>query len=262
MSAYDHAEEIPPALDQELNRLPSRYRVPLVLCYLKGLTHHQAADELRCPVGTIRSRLARGRELLKQRLTRRGYSPATAMLGIGPGFSIRSFTASVPQPLAQATVAAAGRYLWGASSGLGTVALAFSSRSASTICGPVSALAQGVITTMALAQLKFVAASLTAAGLLAGGLGMGAWALGSPGMGQQGDTPAPAKKFTPKAVTTHSDIDYLGTGEVATAIPSSGVEARLADLERKLDLLLQRLSPPQLAGDTLPATPPAVAIGR
>ena len=88
MSAHDHPEEIPPALDQELNRLPSRYRVPLVLCYLKGLTHDQAAEELRCPVGTVRSRLARGRDLLKRRLTARGYAPSASLSGIrlaGPG---------------------------------------------------------------------------------------------------------------------------------------------------------------------------------
>ena len=106
-------DEIGPVLDQELSRLPEKYRAPIVLCYLKEQTHDQAAAELRWPVGTVRSRLARGRELLKQRLTRRGCSPATAMLIAGPGGSIRSFTAAVPQPLVQATVAAAGRYLWG-----------------------------------------------------------------------------------------------------------------------------------------------------
>jgi len=75
-------DEIGPVLDQELSRLPEKYRAPIVLCYLKEQTHDQAAAELRWPVGTVRSRLARGRELLKERLTRRGCSPATAMLGM------------------------------------------------------------------------------------------------------------------------------------------------------------------------------------
>ena len=48
-------------LDQELNRLPEKYRAPLILCYFRGRTHDQAAAELRWPVGTVRSRLARGR---------------------------------------------------------------------------------------------------------------------------------------------------------------------------------------------------------
>jgi RNA polymerase sigma factor (sigma-70 family) len=142
-------DEIGPVLDQELSRLPEKYRAPIVLCYLKEQTHDQAAAELRWPVGTVRSRLARGRELLKERLTRRGCSPATAMLGVGPGCSIRSFTASVPQPLVEATVAAAGRYLWGASSGVGPAALAFSSTSSPSLSGSATALAQGVLTTMA-----------------------------------------------------------------------------------------------------------------
>ena len=52
-----------------------RLRSPLVLCYLKDCTHDQAAAELRWPVGTVRSRLARARELLRERLTRPGVSP-------------------------------------------------------------------------------------------------------------------------------------------------------------------------------------------
>ncbi len=48
-------DETGPLLDQELNRLPEKYRAPLVLCYFHGRTHDQAAEVLRCPVGTVRS---------------------------------------------------------------------------------------------------------------------------------------------------------------------------------------------------------------
>jgi hypothetical protein len=242
--------------------MPEKYRAPIVLCYLKEQTHDQAAAELRWPVGTVRSRLARGRELLKERLTRRGCSPATAMLGVGPGFSLRSFTASVPQPLVQATVAAAGRYLSGASSGVGPAALTFSS--SSSLSGSATTLAQGVLTTMAFSQIKLISAGLTAVGLLAGGLGAGAWALGSSGTGQQANRiPAPASKTVEKTAAK-PDIPHVAaesiprtpSPDVATARPAPGVEARLADLERKIDLLLQRLNPPQLASDTLPTPPP------
>ena len=117
-------------LDQELSRLPEKYRAPIVLCYLKEQTHDQAAAELRWPVGTVRSRLARGRELLKRAADAAGLLASDGNAGRwGPVCSIRSFTASVPQPLVQATVAAAGRYLWGASSGVGPAALTFSSTS-------------------------------------------------------------------------------------------------------------------------------------
>src|SRR5262245_54768530 len=49
------------AIDDYLMDLPASYRAAIVLCYLEGLTHAEAAGRLRCPVGTVRSRLARGR---------------------------------------------------------------------------------------------------------------------------------------------------------------------------------------------------------
>ena len=60
------------AIDEALARLPANYRAAIVSCYLEGLTHEEAAVRLRCPVGTIRSRLARGRALLRDRLERSG----------------------------------------------------------------------------------------------------------------------------------------------------------------------------------------------
>jgi hypothetical protein len=65
----------------ELSRLPDKYRAPVVLCYLEGLTHDEAAVHLCWPVGTVRSRLARARDRLRARLSRRGVS---APIVIGP----------------------------------------------------------------------------------------------------------------------------------------------------------------------------------
>jgi RNA polymerase sigma factor (sigma-70 family) len=64
--------ELCAVLDHELARLPSRFRAPLVMCYLEGKTVDQAAAELRVPRGTVASRLARARQLLRRRLARRG----------------------------------------------------------------------------------------------------------------------------------------------------------------------------------------------
>ena len=59
-------------LHEEIERLPDRFRLPVVLCDLQGLTRDQAADHLRCTEGSLRNRLAKGRDLLRRRLTRRG----------------------------------------------------------------------------------------------------------------------------------------------------------------------------------------------
>jgi RNA polymerase sigma factor (sigma-70 family) len=62
-------------IHQEVDRLPEKYRAPVVLCYLQGHTYEQAAQRLGCPVGTVRVRLSRAREQLQGRLTRRGLGP-------------------------------------------------------------------------------------------------------------------------------------------------------------------------------------------
>jgi RNA polymerase sigma factor (sigma-70 family) len=66
------------ALDDEIGRLPAKYRAPVVLCYGEGLTNEQAARRLGCPKGTLQSRLAWARNRLRTRLARRGLGTATA----------------------------------------------------------------------------------------------------------------------------------------------------------------------------------------
>src|SRR5579883_2531511 len=98
-------------LHEEIARLPARYREPLVLCYLEGLTTGAAAQRLRCPQGTVLSRLSRGRERLRARLIRRGLAPESRLV-TGPSPPDAEAT-SVPGPLLSATVQLGARFLEG-----------------------------------------------------------------------------------------------------------------------------------------------------
>ncbi len=93
-----------PAVDEELGRLPEKFRLPIVLCGLRGLTTKQAAAELGWPVGTVASRLSRGRAELASRLGRRGIAVAT--LATASGWS--ELAAGVPPRLIDSTLAAVG----------------------------------------------------------------------------------------------------------------------------------------------------------
>src|SRR5262249_15614375 len=88
-------------LDQELDQLPEKYRTPLLLCYLEGQTRDEAAQQLGCPLGTLKSRLERGRELLRNRLVRRGLTLSAALLPLGLSSTARS--AAVPTSLVHST---------------------------------------------------------------------------------------------------------------------------------------------------------------
>jgi polysaccharide export outer membrane protein len=97
--------DLRPMLHEELNRLPEKYRKPVVLCHLQGLTHSEAAQELAWPVGTVSVRLTRARKLLKERLTRRGLT-VTATLWAA-GLTLEGASAAVPESLIRSTTMAA-----------------------------------------------------------------------------------------------------------------------------------------------------------
>ncbi len=102
-------DEVQSALHEELARLPGKLRLPIVLCYLEGLTHAQAAIQLRCGEATLRRRLAGARERLRHRLVRRGFAPAASAVVL----SIAGEAAAVPAAVVEATLRAAVRAVAG-----------------------------------------------------------------------------------------------------------------------------------------------------
>ncbi|WP_406699717.1 sigma-70 family RNA polymerase sigma factor [Singulisphaera sp. Ch08] len=128
-------------LHDEVNRLSGGCRAAVVLCYFEGLSPAQAARQLGCPVGTIQSRLARGRERLRSRLTRRGFAPALGAIGVG--VTAEAAPASLPATLVEMTVRAV---------------LPLSGAEVAT--GSVIQLTQGVLRSMLIIKLRTVAATL------------------------------------------------------------------------------------------------------
>jgi HlyD family secretion protein len=146
-----HDSDLERALHEEIERLPERYRAPLVLCDIEGRSHEQAARHLGWPVGTVKSRQARGRDRLRDRLIRRGVAPHGAVLTA----ALRPDQAStlLSPALVDSTMKTAIRFV-----------------SCRTIVpGTASTLAQGVLSSMHLTHwLKVVSAVLVVAATTSG----------------------------------------------------------------------------------------------
>src|SRR5262249_37698975 len=93
-------------LEAEVLRLPEKYRAVVVLCYWEGLTHEQVANRLGCPLGTVRSRVARARTLLQRRLTRRGVQPVAGFISaaLDSAAPVKVLPVEIPPSLATSTV--------------------------------------------------------------------------------------------------------------------------------------------------------------
>ena len=103
----EHTEEwaaLKPLLDQELDALPEKYRVPLILHHMEGRTQEDIANLLGCTFGTVSGRLSRARELLRARLSRRGVVMSVSLLFV---LVSKNTPAAMPVMLAASTAKAA-----------------------------------------------------------------------------------------------------------------------------------------------------------
>lgn len=142
-----------PILDREINRLPTKYRVLLVLSALEGMSRKELARRLNLPEGTVSSRLATARKMLAQRLLRQGFQ--AGIVGLGAALSTATAESYVPTGLHASTQAA---FMWITASPDWTGAM---------VPATVGALARGVIRTMWLAKLRTAVMLI----VLTGGLG-------------------------------------------------------------------------------------------
>ena len=160
-----------------MDRLPQSLRAAVVLFYLEGLTHDQAASRLGWPVGTVRSRLARARERLRSRLTRRGLAPGVQFL------PVLSFKPSMlPFDLLESTVKAA------------MLVAARDAAEAGLVSISAAALTEGVLRTMLVSKLKSIVILSLTAGAVAAGTGVFAYQEAAPVPEQAASQPAPAAK--------------------------------------------------------------------
>ena len=132
-------------LDEEVDQLPAAYRRAVVLCYLEGKTQEDVARELGWSKGTVSGRLARAKDILRARLTRRGFAPSAALMGLI--LTEETVSAAVPASLAEGAVRSAVSVILGR----GEVLAASST---------VMALAKGTVRAMLLTKVKLSAVAL------------------------------------------------------------------------------------------------------
>jgi RNA polymerase sigma factor (sigma-70 family) len=147
-----------PLLDEELARLPEKYRLPIVLCDLEGKTRREAAEQLGWPEGTVAGRLARARTMLAKRLARHGLVLSGGALAVA--ISQNAASACVPSSLLVSTVKAAIFFAAGQAAATGLIS------------ANVAALTEGVLKAMLLTKIKAGALVLLMLGMVAFTCGM------------------------------------------------------------------------------------------
>ncbi|SIO31263.1 RNA polymerase sigma factor, sigma-70 family [Singulisphaera sp. GP187] len=212
-------------LDEEIGQLPERYRAAVVLCDLNGLRHEDAARQLGCAVGTVGSRLARGRDQLRARLIRRGLAPSAGL--VAASLAAEAIAAPLPAQLARLTIQSATHVAMNPATFAEVVSVS------------VASLAEGALKSMVATQWKVIAVALLTTTLVAGGTVVHALqSSGTPsndvhaktgtsetpkGSSREGQPPATTRPDAELAEQLRNEIDLLEAqlakqrGEVAKA---------------------------------------------
>ena len=211
--------DLGPILHEELAKLAEKYRAPMVLCFLDGQTCEQAAERLGWPVGTVKGRISRAKDLLREGLLRRGVTASTVVLAATLTKTARALVS--PVLLDQTVKAAMGLAAGGAiaTAGLG---------SATAV-----SLAERVTMTMTLAKIKLAVAALVSIGVATTGVALGRQGLGGGGQesAQTKTVSAPSEK---SKVGFEKPIDVPKGGtvneELIAATPLPNMNESMADL--------------------------------
>jgi RNA polymerase sigma factor (sigma-70 family) len=188
------------AVGEELDRLPAKYRCPVELCHLQGMTYDQAARQLNWPVATVKNRLAEGRLRLRERLVRRGLAPGAIAVGVATALTGEA-RATVPPELVHSTARAATACATGA------------------FPAAVTQLTRSVLKMMMWEKLKRVAVGT----LAALGLGLSAQALSQPAPNGRIPAARPADKPSDKAVRDRRWVRSLPCGAIIEVVGVSSV---------------------------------------
>jgi RNA polymerase sigma factor (sigma-70 family) len=238
VTEQDLWNDLQPLLDQELSRLPDKYRVAIVLCQLEGRTRKEAARHLGVPEGTLAARLARGRVMLAKRLARHGLAVSGGSLAAV--LAQNAASASPPISVVVSTIKAAGLFAAGQAAAAGALS------------AKVAALTEGVLKTMFMTKLKIATLVLLTLALLGSGIGM----LTLPAVAEQegakkGATEPPVQEAKAPKIERPKKLARIldPSPELRRELSAfdayrHGSEEKFVELERKADELLKKYTAP------------------
>jgi RNA polymerase sigma factor (sigma-70 family) len=187
-------------LHEELDRLPDKYRLPLLLCYLEGKSRDEAAQQLGVSLNALRGRLERGRERLRARLTKRGIALSAGLLAV---VADAATAGALPDRLLRATLHAAAT---------------------DRLPPAVAAIVRGAGSPVALGKVKLLAAVVVAVALISGGISLGMHRV----VPRSPDRATASTEGLPKPVETSGRAEWHGQETVpqlvAAALPDKPAE--------------------------------------